>query len=96
MNWIELSTQTDAEGAEAAAALLNEMVNGGAVIEQTITPEKGELFDPARAFTVRAFFSPDDAATLARTETALWHLAQLRAMTEPCRREIAEEDWAEA
>ena len=59
MNWIELSVQTDAEGAEAAAALLNEMVETGAAIEQTIIPEVGEKFDPARAFTVRAFFSSD-------------------------------------
>ncbi len=51
MKWMELSAQTDAEGAEAAAALLNEWVKGGAVIEQTVTPEPGVPFDPARAFS---------------------------------------------
>ncbi len=119
MKWIELSTTTDAEGAEAAAALLNELVKGGAVIEETVTPDAssrdlsdsnsigttarddaapdpGKPFDPARAFTVRAFFSPHDAETLQRAETALWHLAQLRSMTTPQTRELAEEDWAEA
>ncbi len=96
MNWIELSVKTDAEGAEAAAALLNEYVNGGAVIEQTITPDVGETLDPARPFTVRAFFSSDDAGTLDRAQQGLWHLAQLRAMGEPQTRELAEEDWAEA
>lgn len=96
MNWIELAIQTDAEGAEAAAALLNEFVNGGAAIEETILPEPGETLDPARAFTVRAFFPATDRANLDRAEQALWHLAQLRAMTEPRRRELAEEDWAEA
>lgn len=96
MKWIELSTTTDAEGAEAAGAVLNEIVKGGAVIEETITPDPGKPFDPARAFTVRAFFSPRDPDALQRAETALWHLAQLRSMTTPQTCELAEEDWAEA
>ncbi|MDE3088157.1 MAG: 50S ribosomal protein L11 methyltransferase [Chloroflexota bacterium] len=96
MNWIELSVATDAEGAEAAAARLNEFVSGGAVIEETLLVEAGETIDPARAFTVRAFFSPDDRAGVARAEQALWHLAQLRSMSDPRTRELAEEDWAEA
>jgi ribosomal protein L11 methyltransferase len=96
MNWIELSVATDAEGAEAAAALLNEYVSGDAVIEETLLADPGEPFDPARAFTVRAFFSPDDRAGLDRAEQALWHLAQLRSMGDPRTRELAEEDWAEA
>lgn len=96
MKWIELAVDTDAEGAEAAAALLNEFVSGGAVIEQTITPEAGESLDPARAFTVRAFFTPDASEALEFAEKGLWHLGQLRAMGEPRRRELAEQDWAEA
>ena len=96
MNWIELSIQTDSEGAEAAAAMLNEYVKGGAAIEQMLLPDPGESFDPARAFTVRAFFSADERANLARAEQGLWHLAQLRPMSLPHTRELAEEDWAEA
>lgn len=96
MNWIELSIATDAEGAEATAALLNEFVTGGAVIEETLIADTGEPIDPARAFTVRAFFSSDERAALERAETALWHLGQLRAMGAPQTRELAEEDWAEA
>ena len=96
MNWIELAIQTDAEGAEAAAALLNEYVTGGAAIEETILPEPGEILDPARAFTVRAFFPATDRANLEKAETSLWHLAQLREMSAPRTRELAEEDWAEA
>jgi ribosomal protein L11 methyltransferase len=96
MNWIELSVATDAEGAEAAAALLNEYVSGGAAIEESLLAEAGETLNPARAFTVRAFFSPDDRAGVARAEQALWHLAQLRSMSDPRTRELAEEDWAEA
>ena len=96
MNWIELSVATDAEGAEAAAALLNGFVSGGAVIEETLIADPGEPFDPARTFTVRAFFSPDDRAGLDRAEQSLWHLAQLRSMDDPRTRELTEEDWAEA
>lgn len=96
MTWIELSIATDAEGAEAAAALLNEFVSGGAVIEETLIADAGEPIDLARAFTVRAFFSSDQRDQVARAETALWHLSQLRAMTTPHTRELAEEDWAEA
>ncbi len=91
MNWIELSIQTDSEGAEAAAAMLNEYVKDGVAVEETILPEPGETFDPARAFTVRVFFPATDRANLARAEQALWHLAQLRAMSEPRTRELAEE-----
>lgn len=96
MVWLELSVQTDAEGAEAAAALLNEFVSGGAAIEETITPDAGQQLDTARAFTVRAFFSPDARAALEFAERGLWHLSQLRAMSAPRIRELAEEDWAEA
>ena len=95
MKWMELSARTDAEGAEAAAALLNEFTPTGAVIEETVEPDPGEEFDPARAFTVRVFFNSDEADKLARAENALWHLSQIRAIT-PVTREIKEEDWAEA
>lgn len=95
MKWMELSARTDAEGAEAAAALLNEFCPSGAVIEEMVTPDLGEEFDPARAFTVRVFFNSDETDKLARAENALWHLGQLRAIT-PHTREIKEEDWAEA
>ena len=96
MNWIELSVATDAEGAEAAAALLNEFVSGGAVIEETILADDGTAIDQARAFTVRAYFSALDREQLNRAEEALWHLSQLRAMGQPQTKELAEEDWANA
>lgn len=96
MNWIELSVRTDAEGAEAAAAFLNEFVSGGAVIEQTITPEPGEFIDPARPYIVRAFFSVNATEALDYARNGLWHLKQLRGMDDPQTRELAEEDWAEA
>jgi ribosomal protein L11 methyltransferase len=96
MDWIELSVATDSEGAEAAAALLNQYVAAGAVIEETLITDAGEIVDPARAFTVRAFFSAADAAAVERAEQALWHLGRLRSMSDPQTRVLAEEDWAEA
>jgi ribosomal protein L11 methyltransferase len=96
VNWTELSVRTDAEGAEAAAAMLNELVESGAAIEQTILPDAGETLDPARAYIVRAFFSADQSEQLLRAQEKLWHLAQLRSMAQPQTRELAEEDWAEA
>ncbi|MCX7840328.1 MAG: 50S ribosomal protein L11 methyltransferase [Anaerolineae bacterium] len=96
MTWLELSVQTDAEGAEAVAALLNEFVENSVAIEQTLIPETDQEFDPTRAFTVRAFFSSAQREQLARAQESLWHLAQLRSMSVPRVRELAEEDWAEA
>lgn len=96
MTWLELSVQTDAEGAEAVAALLNEFAENSVAIEQTLIPESDQEFDPTRAFTVRAFFSSAQREQLARAQKSLWHLAQLRSMSVPRVRELAEEDWAEA
>jgi ribosomal protein L11 methyltransferase len=98
MNVLEIAVAADAEGAEAVAALFNEHAYGGAVIEETIAPEPGESFDPARPFTVRAYLLMDAGADQKRRalETALWHLAQLRSLSPPRVRELQEEDWANA
>lgn len=98
MNVLEVSVRADAEGAEALAAAFNEYAYGGAVIEQTVTPEPGEMIDPARPFTVRAFLLPDDSLETKRSalETAVWHLGQLRPLGEFTWRELEEADWAEA
>lgn len=96
MTWLELSVQTDAEGAEAVAALLTKFVENGVAIEQTLIPENDQEFDPTRAFTVRAFFSPAQREQLAHAQESVWHLAQIRPLSIPRVRELAEEDWAEA
>jgi ribosomal protein L11 methyltransferase len=98
MNVLELSVRADAEGAEAVAAAFHQYAYGGAVIEQTITPERGEILDPARPYTVRAFLLMDDSAEEKRRalEAAVWHLAQLRPLGELTTRELQEDDWAHA
>jgi ribosomal protein L11 methyltransferase len=98
VNVFEVSVRADAEGAEAIASAFNEYAYGGAVIEQTLTPEPGETIDPARPFTVRAFLLPDDSLETKRRalEEAVWHLSQLRPFGELSARELEEADWAEA
>jgi ribosomal protein L11 methyltransferase len=93
----EISVRADAEGAEALAAALGEYAYGGAVIEQTVTPEPGETIDPARPYTVRAFLLSDDSLESKRNsiEEAVWHLRQLRPLGELSERELLEADWAE-
>lgn len=98
MNVFEVSVRADDEGAEALAAAFNEYAYGGAVIEQTVTPEPGETIDPARPFTVRAFLLPDESLEAKRRalENAVWHLGQLRPLGDLSWRELEEADWAEA
>jgi ribosomal protein L11 methyltransferase len=98
VNVWEVSVRADAEGAEALAAAFNEYAYGGAVIEQTVTPEPDETIDPARPFTVRAFLLSDDTLEAKRRvlEEAVWHLHQLRPLGQLSTRELEEADWAEA
>ncbi|MGE5139286.1 MAG: 50S ribosomal protein L11 methyltransferase [Rudaea sp.] len=98
MNVVELAVQADAEGAEAVAAVLNEYAYGGAVVEQTVTPEPGETIDPARPFTVRAFLLQDEqvAAKREAIERAVWFLGQIRPLGELRERVLEEADWANA
>ncbi len=98
MNVLELAVQADAEGAEAVAAVLNEYAYGGAVVEQTVTPEPGESVDPARPFTVRAFLLQDEQAASKREaiERAVWFLGQIRPLGELRARVLEEADWANA
>src|SRR5512140_53 len=98
VNVLELAVGADAEGAEAIAALFSEHAYGGAVIEQTVTPEPGETIDPARPFTVRAFLLLDESADEKRAalEQAVWHLSLLRPLGELRERVLEEADWANA
>lgn len=96
MNILELSVQADAEGAEAVAALFNEHAYGGAVIEQTITPEPGQYFDPVHPYTVRAFLLEDESLQQKRQtlEEGIWRLSLLRPLGAVNSRELAEQDYA--
>lgn len=95
---IEFSIRADAESAEALAAEFNEYAAGGAVIEQVVTPEKGETLDAARPFTVRAYLLNDENLAEKRRaiERAVWTLGMLRPLGEMHVRTLAEEDYANA
>lgn len=96
MNVIELAIRADAESAEALAAAFNEYAYGGAVIEQVVTPERGETLDAARPFTVRAFLLKDETLEEKRRaiERAVWALGMVRPVGELETRELAEQDYA--
>jgi ribosomal protein L11 methyltransferase len=96
MNVVELSIRADAESAEALASAFNEYAYGGAVVEQVVTPERGETLDAARPFTVRAFLLKDDTLEDKRRgiERAVWALGMVRPLGELEVRELAEEDYA--
>lgn len=98
MNVIEIAIRADAESSEALAAALNEFAYGGAVIEQVVTPEKGETLDAARPFTVRAFLLQDETLDEKRRaiERSVWALGMLRPLGELETRELAEQDYATA
>src|SRR5512138_4040848 len=98
MDVLEFSVQTDAEGAEAVAAVFSEYAYGGPVIEQQVSPDPNEAFDAARPFTVRAFLLMDETMAEKREalEHSVWHLSQLRAISAPQVRALKEEDWANA
>lgn len=96
MNVIELAIRADAESAEALAAAFNEDAYGGAVIEQVVTPERGETLDAACPFTVRAFLLKDETLEEKRRaiERAVWALGMVRPVGELETRELAEQDYA--
>src|SRR6185503_8241239 len=98
MDVIELSIRADSESAEALAAAFNEYAYGGSVIEQVVTPEKGQTLDAARPFTVRAFLLDDDTLDEKRRamERSVWALGMLRPLGELEISSLAEEDYANA
>jgi ribosomal protein L11 methyltransferase len=98
MDVIELAIHADAESAEALASAFNEYAYGGAVIEQVVTPEKGEALDTARPYTVRAFLLDDETFDEKRRaiERSVWALGMLRPLGELQMRQVAEEDYANA
>jgi len=80
------------EAAEAVAEVLSRYAYRGVVIEAG--PEGWN----AGPVIVRAYLPADDQlrANQRRIEEALWHLGQIRPVSAPTCRSIAEADWAEA
>jgi len=92
MEWLEISVTVDSEAAEAVAEVLSDYAYRGVAIEAG--PEGWN----AGPVVVRAYLPADDQlkANRRRVEEALWHLGQIRPISGPIFRPVAEKDWAEA
>jgi ribosomal protein L11 methyltransferase len=92
MEWLEVSVTTDDEAAEVVAEVLSRYAQRGVVIEAG--PEGWN----AGPLVVKAYLPADDQleASKRRVEEALWHLGQIRPVSVPTFRPVAEADWAEA
>ncbi len=92
MDWLEVSVQVNAEGAEAVSEVFNRYGYGGAVIEEISDETIGNTL------TVKAYlpFENGRAVGQQEVEQALWHLSQLYPIPAPHFRRLSEEDWAHA
>jgi len=90
--WLEVSVPVENEAAEAVADVLSRYAYRGVVIEAG--PEGWN----AGPVVVKAYLPADDQlrANKRRIEEALWHLGQIRPVSAPTFRSVAEADWAKA
>jgi ribosomal protein L11 methyltransferase len=99
LRWIEVCVETDGEAAEAAAALLGQWGQGGAVIDVPVDCLEPDL--PAKLpslVRVKAYLpaGPDGQQARRKIEEGLWHLGQIYPVGEATFRDVEEADWAEA
>ena len=99
MYWLEISVQTDGEGAEAVA----EMLRPFAYQESIVLEQRGDEtnLDPAAlepGVAVKLYVpEEDDSPELRRrVEEVLYHLGRLYPLPPPIFRELRDEDWANA
>ena len=99
MYWLEISGQTDGEGAEAVA----EMLRPFAYQESVVLEQRGDEtnLDPAALEPGVAvkLYVPEDGDTpelRRRIEEVLYHLSRLYPLPPPVFRELRDEDWANA
>lgn len=99
MYWLEVSVQTDGEGAEAVAEVLRPF----AYQESVVLEQRGDesSLDPAAlepGVTVKIYVAEDtdSPALRRRIEEILYHMNRLYPIPAPVFRELADEDWANA
>ena len=99
MYWLEISVQTDGEGAEAVA----EMLRPFAYQESVVLEQRGDEtnLDPAAlepGVAVKLYVPEDDDSPelRRRVEEVLYHLGRLYSLPPPIFRELRDEDWANA
>ena len=99
MYWLEISVQTDGEGAEAVAEVLRPFAYQESVVleqrgdETTLDPDALEPH-----VTVKIYVPEDEDSPELRRRIAeiLYHLGRLYPLPEPAFRELQDEDWANA
>jgi ribosomal protein L11 methyltransferase len=92
MEWLEVSVTVENEAAEAVAEVLSRYAHRGVAIEA------GAEGWNAGPVIVRAYLPADEQlqANKRRVKESLGHLDQLRPVSKPTFRFVAEEDWTEA
>jgi ribosomal protein L11 methyltransferase len=102
VNWIELSVEVHPEAVDAVAEVFRSHGTGGVAIEQPVTSDfEGETPPRPTGLPMMKAYLPITAGTeeqVRAIEGDLWHLQAfgLSPVGEMQRREIAEEDWANA
>jgi len=102
VKWVELSVQVHPEAVDAVANVFQERGTGGVAIEQAVEPHiEGEETARFAGLPVVRAYLPLNASAAERErdiEQALWHLQafDLAPVGPVTRREIDEEDWANA
>ena len=103
MNWLELAVEASHEASEAAYAVMSRHASGGVSIEEPFAQDRdGEnaRIDYSRPVTLRAYLPVDgaEAACARAIEDGLWLLSRIdiQGIGEVSRRELKEEDWANA
>ena len=99
MYWLEISVQTDGEGAEAVA----EMLRPFAYQESVVLEQRGdetnldpEALEPGVAVKIYVPEDDDTPELRRHIEEVLYHLGRLYPLPPPVFRELRDEDWANA
>src|SRR5579862_4769646 len=103
MNWLEISVEASHEGSEAAYAVMSRHASGGVLIEEPVAQDhdgENAHVDFSRPVMLRAYVPVDGAelGTAQAIEEGLWLLSRIdvEGIGQVSRRELKEEDWANA
>ncbi len=88
MEWLGVNITTDCEAAESVAELLSRYAPAGVAIDMGAEGERSEV-------TVRAYLVVDEtlSADLRDLEEGLWHLQQIKSISDPVYKRISNQDW---
>lgn len=99
MYWLEISIQTDGEGAEAVAEVLRPFAYQASVVLEQRGDETNldpDALEPTVTVKVYVPEDEDSPQLRQRVAEALYHLGRLYPLPEPVFRELVDDDWANA